>query len=210
MKVYERSVTPITEDRDGLAQSQTPGGAVDLTLNGALIADGIATFSPPRKVAIYSAGNIAARVFTIYGTDRAGTSITDTVTGVNASTVETNKIFKTVTRIAIDAASAAALEAGYTAISISSWIILGNKAGHTTYRLAVEISGTVNFDLQGTTQNMLRDLVDGDYPDGIVTLQSGQTARTDQVIEAPYYGVRAILNSGTGSIKLRVLPSRTA
>lgn len=209
MKVYERTVTPITLDRDGIAQSQTPGGAGDLTLNGAGVSSGVATFSPPRKVAIYSGSDVSARVFTIYGTDRAGTSITDTVTGVNNTTVSTTKIFKTVTRIAVDAGTGAAVEAGWTVVSHSSWIFLGNKMGHNQYRVCVEVTGTVNFDVEATTQNMLRDAVSGEYPDSTVTLQAAKTARTDDVLTAPYAAVRAILNSGSGSIKLRVLPSRT-
>lgn len=209
MKVYERSVTPIALDRDGLAQSQTPGAAGNLTLNGVGIVDGYAIFSPPRKVAIFCGSDISARVFTVYGTDRAGTAITDTITGINNTTVSTNKIFKTVTRIAVDAATGAAVEAGWTIVSYSSWIILGNKMGHNQYRVVCEISGTVNFDVEATTQNYLRDGVTGEYPDGRVTLQAAKTARTDEILTAPYTAVRAILNSGSGSIKLRVLPSRT-
>ena len=51
-------------DDNGIAQSQTTAGAADLTLNGALVSGGVATFDSPRQVIITSAGNDTGVTFT--------------------------------------------------------------------------------------------------------------------------------------------------
>jgi hypothetical protein len=103
---YSETVLP---DRDGVAASQTPGGAGNLTLGGST------THSPPRKIGIYSASDISSRVFTVVGTNRFDQAITETVTGVNGSTVFTSTIFKTTPTISVDAATGAAVEVGWGA-----------------------------------------------------------------------------------------------
>lgn len=91
-------------DTDGIAQSQSPAGAGDLTLNGTYAG----TTWSPQPVTITSVNNIAALIFTIYGSTRSPTTNeivvadTDTVTGVNNNTVATTKLFTSVTRIAVD------------------------------------------------------------------------------------------------------------
>ena len=52
-------------DDNGIAQSQTTAGAADLTLNGALVSGGVATFDSPRQVIITSGGNDTGVTFTI-------------------------------------------------------------------------------------------------------------------------------------------------
>ena len=47
----------VAADPDGLAQSQTPSGAGNLTLNGALTSGGVGTFVSSRQITITSAGN---------------------------------------------------------------------------------------------------------------------------------------------------------
>ena len=86
------------DDTDYLSVTASPGSAGNLTLVG----------TPPdipRKVTITSPDNNAAKSFTVEGTDRDDAAITDTgITGPNAGTVSSPKFYKTVTRIAIDAA----------------------------------------------------------------------------------------------------------
>jgi len=207
MRIFERTASAITLDRDGLAQSQSPGGAVDLTLDGVGISGGFATFTPPRPAAIFSAANIAARVFTVYGTDRKDTPITDTVTGVNNSTVETNKIFKTVTRIAVDAATGAAVEAGWTATSYTSWMHLGNLSDTYTWKLRVFLAGTADWDLEATSQNMNRDQVHGDYPDDLVSVLAAQTGNVTSDNDTPWSAIRLKVNSQSADVVMRAMLS---
>lgn len=214
MRTLERTCSVITADRDGIAQAQTTGGAANLTLNGAGVTSGVATLTPPRRVRIFSGGNIAAVVFTITGTDRAGHVITDTITGVNNSTVATNKIFRTVTQVAAGAAVGTNAEVGWNDESISAWIILGSYSHRnfawTLHAFATSSGGTISFDVEGTSQNLLRDQVHGDHPDHLITLAAAQTANYLSNNSAPIAAVRLKLNTTTDrEHKLRVQPSVT-
>lgn len=211
MRSYSRKCSVIVADRDGIAQAQTTAGAGNLTLNGAGVSGGVATLSPARRVNVFSGGNIAAVTFTISGTDRAGTAITDTVTNVNNSQVATNKLFATVTNVAVDAAVGTNAEVGWTDESISAWIFLGSARRNYTWTLEVfraGHTGTVNFDVEGTTQNMLRDRVSGDHPDSLTTLKAGQTTEYISNNDVPYAAVRLKLNT-TSAVEttIRITPS---
>lgn len=203
MRTFKRTASAITLDRDGLALSQTPAGAGALTLTANT------TLTPPRPVAIYSGGNIAARVFTIVGTDRKGSPITDTVTGVNASTVPSNKLFATVTSISIDAAAGSAVEAGWTATSYTSWIHLGSMSRNYqwTMRTFLAVGATATYDIEATSQNMNRDQVAGEYPDDLVTLASAQTGNVTSYNLSPWAAVRIKVTAQTGDVGARVLPT---
>src|SRR4051812_33415348 len=86
--------------------AQTPLAAGNLTLNGALVTAGVAILDTQRRVGITSAGNETARTFTIYGTDDAGTVISEAVTGANVGVASSLRDYKRVTRITVDAATA--------------------------------------------------------------------------------------------------------
>lgn len=100
--------TPNVLDADGYAQSQTPLGAGNLTLNGALAGEA----DVARNVTITSAGDDHTKTFTVYGTDHYGVSVIEAITGANAGVAAGKKAFKTVTRIAVSAATADAVTAG--------------------------------------------------------------------------------------------------
>ena len=55
----------VAADPDGLAQTQTPGGAGNLTLNGALTSGGVGTFVSSRQITITSAGDVSARTIAL-------------------------------------------------------------------------------------------------------------------------------------------------
>src|SRR5690348_12330447 len=107
-RVLEAIATPIPSghDRVGLALAQTVAGPAALVLNCAgtrvTIYSHVATFGVPRPDAIYAVSHESGKTFTVYGTDRNGLSISETITGPGAgATVSSNRVFKTVTRIAV-------------------------------------------------------------------------------------------------------------
>lgn len=212
MRTLERIAAVIATDRDGISQAQTTAGAVDALLNGAGVASAVATLNPPRRIRVFSGSNIAASVFTIDGTDRAGTAISDTVTGINNSTVATNKLFATVTRVATGAAVASNFEVGWNVESITSWIFLGNRVRDPQWKLRAffAAAGTCNYDIEGTSQNMLRDRVSGEHPDDLITLASAQTGNYTSDNDTPLTAVRLKANSQDVAITLRVLPASIA
>jgi hypothetical protein len=91
-------------DADGLITSTTPGAGGAITLNGAQVSGGVASFgdNTARLITVTCASDINARVFTITGTDANGDALTDTITGVNANTVSSSEYFLTVTGVSVD------------------------------------------------------------------------------------------------------------
>lgn len=106
-------VAPALTDEDGIAAAQARGAAGDMTINGALASGGVATFDVPRCVIIDSANaGDTTQVATVYGTDVYGETLVENITFNGTTAVQGNKAFKTVTRIAISAATAGNINAG--------------------------------------------------------------------------------------------------
>jgi hypothetical protein len=113
--------TPATLDADGICASQDPAGAGELTINGALASDGVATLDVPRNVTITSAGDDTGRVFTITGTDEYGEVVVENITGANAGAAAGKKAFKTVTSVEVDGNS--------SAVTVGTGDVLGLPVG---------------------------------------------------------------------------------
>lgn len=93
-----------TADEDGICQTSS---ATTPSLNGDLnpnFPSGGPEFTIGKQITVTSASNLSARTFTITGTDNDGASITEDITGPNANTVYSTKLFKTVTLVTCDAA----------------------------------------------------------------------------------------------------------
>lgn len=198
----------LTADADGIAQAQQTVGAADLTLNGALVAGGIAQLTAQRKVGVASAGNVSTVVFTIYGTNSAGNSITDTVTGVSGNTVSTTLDFLTVTRVAASAIVTSDVTVGTTGVGASQPIPLDLYIDPFDASLFLDITGTVNVTAQytGDTDVLTSNgpFVWFDHSD-----LTGVTADDVGTIISPVTAVRLLTNSGTGSAELTVLQAGT-
>lgn len=110
--VVTYDITPATLDRDGFAAAQQLGAAGDLTLNGALVSSGVGVADVPRAVGLFSAADLSAITFTVYGYDGLGQKTRESLAGPNNSTVATLKAFKKVNRIAASAAVGSNVEAG--------------------------------------------------------------------------------------------------
>lgn len=131
-------------DTNAIAASQTPLAAGDLTLTSTPY-----TLSPPRRVTITSAGNDTARTFTVTGTTFGGAPITEVIAGANAGTATGALDFATVTNIAVDDATAGAVEAGYAQSGGSRWVRMDSWANAQSV-VQVDTSGTVTYSVQTT------------------------------------------------------------
>lgn len=140
MKPIRTTLTLATADADGVAQSQNPGSGADVTINGALASGGVATFDVARRVRITSGGNDTAVTFTLYGTDRNGIAIQESVTGTNTSTADSVKDYKTVTRIATSGDAAAGLTIGTGPVASTPWIPICSVVNPCNIALAVMLS----------------------------------------------------------------------
>lgn len=92
---------PDAKDPNGVCESQS-GAAGALTLNGALVSGGVATFDVPRNVTIDSGGADTATL-TITGTDEYGNTVVENITLNGSTEVAGKKAFKTVTSVVSDA-----------------------------------------------------------------------------------------------------------
>lgn len=109
-------------DADGIAQTQTPVGAGNLTINGALASDGAVSLGAAHIVTITSDGDDSGRIFTVTGTDSRDIEITEAITGPNATTVAGSKYFKTITQVAINLAGVGNITVGTNGECVSAWV----------------------------------------------------------------------------------------
>lgn len=148
MRYPDLTVAPTDTDADGIAQSQTPSAAGNLTLNGAAVSGGVATMGAAQKVTITTAADESAKTFTITGTTADGAAQSETMTGPNATTGTTTKYYKTVTSIAVDAATTGAVTAGFTAVAVSATRIIDHKLNEFNLSIAAAITGTITFTVE--------------------------------------------------------------
>ena len=194
---------------NNIALSQTPSAA--FTLNGALASGGVATLDVPRRVLFTPSGNESANTFTIVGTDLAGNTQTDIVAGGNATATYSALDFKTITSIRAASGAAGAITVGTNGVASSGWVRLDEWA-LPQIALQTTVSGTVNYTVQQTLDNpnsptapTLPYLVTWfNSPDAALVSATGGVQ--SNYAFCPAY-VRVLLNSGTGSVTLRVSQS---
>lgn len=195
---------------NAIALSQTPLGASNLTLNGASVSGGVATFAAQRQVSIAGNGNDSGITYTVYGSADGIPTLQETVTGGNASpyAVATTQSFKTVTRIAVSGATAAAVTAGTNGVGSTPWKIVNWHVTPINIGLAVLVTGTVNYTVEYTYEDP-----SGTYPNPsgafptpfpVSALASKSTALDSNII-IPVAAIRLTINSGTGTAQLVVL-----
>jgi len=206
MRPYVYTLGPIaTADANGIAQAQNPAGAGELTLNGALVVDGVALLGDARRVLITAAADESDRTFTITGTDWFGNSISEEITGPNATTTYTNSDFLTVTSVVTSGAGSGNIEIGTNDIASSPPMILDYMA-RPQVSLQVAVTGTVNWTVQQTLDNVFNvdeeDIVWLDHSD---TNMVAQTVNRQGNYAFVPFATRITLNSGTGSLVYTVI-----
>ncbi len=204
---------------NGIALSQTPGGAGNLTLNGSLVTGGVATMDVARRVLISTAGADAGRTFTITGTDRGGNVQVEAITGIATGTSAfTQRDFKTVTKIAVDAATAGAITAGTNGVGSSDWVVDdflcrvwalsgGIQGGATTYTLEVTYddpnkTGTsLVVSPQQWSMNPASHVPPLVWPYPTITSVTGNNQF--DFPDHPIFAHRLTINSGTGLVVMQ-------
>jgi hypothetical protein len=202
-----------TADDDGVAQNQTPGGAGNLTLNGALVSGGVAIFDNSRRVLVTTASDESGKTLTIFGTNRDGTPISVTMTGPNATTGQTDQDFFTVTRVAVSAAFTGNVKVGTNGVGSSKWILLDHFKTPFAIGLGCDVTGTVNYTVQHTFDNPHPHASSGNIAvPASYTLPTpfnhsslaAQTTDADGNYAFPVQATRLLINSGTGSVLFTV------
>tara|TARA_Y100000310_G_C20580278_1_gene762617 strand:+ start:236 stop:1189 length:954 start_codon:yes stop_codon:yes gene_type:complete len=102
-------------DADGIAQAQAVAGAGNLTLDGALVTNGVAPIGPTgvaQLVRLTSVGNDSGIHFILTGKDADGSTQTENLAGANAGTVDSTFYWTEISNIAASAAAAGNVSAG--------------------------------------------------------------------------------------------------
>lgn len=209
MRPYQTSFAGYAAaDTDSICLTQTPLAAGNLTINGALASGGVATLSPAGFVTVKCAGNDAGRTFTIYGTSPEGWSQTSTIAGANIGTTTGAYSYKTVTRVAVDDATAGAIEVGTAQAGYTEWMPLDIMVPNQVTTISTNITGTLNYSWQFTNDNIWGEaptfvvdpstIIAFSHPvAGLVTASSDQYGSTTVLMRA----VRFLANSGSGTAK---------
>lgn len=191
-------------DADAIATSQSAAGAENLTLDGTLATDGVASLDISRRVGIASAGDDTGITFTVTGTNRHGATISETVDGANAGTAETELDFATVTRVATSGATASTVEVGTTDQASSAWAPLDHY--QTPFHVSVALQNVEGgtYDVEHTFDPMMRRSPSD--PPAVFAHDSltGQTGAEDGNYSFPIAAVRFTRTAGTAAAEMSV------
>lgn len=204
------SMTHSAAIANGIAQSQALGSAGYLTLNGSLVSGGVATLCPygtERAVIIKCDGNDTGITYTVYGLNASGNAVQQTVTGVNNNNVTTTMLFSQVTAIYASGAIATTAYAGTTAVMSSRWVGLSTNLTPFNVGLAVNITGTINYTVQTTYDDILATTAPSPTSPAVpvipfawdVTDLASKSADLQSSLTSAVSAVRFVINSGTSS-----------
>jgi hypothetical protein len=213
MRSITTTVGPLTaQSANNIALSQTPGAAGALTLNGALVANGVAVIgtSPSAAQRITITTTDSTHTFTITGSGPMGGTLTETVTG-NGTSATSVLDYLTITSIVISGAATGAVTVGTSGVGASPWVRFDDYAPGGV-SIQCDISGTVNYTIQQTLDDP-NDLVNPVVPSAITWLPTSDSAGVGAVAAiqsnyqfAPVFA-RVLLNSGSGSVTAKFLQS---
>lgn len=202
-------------DTDGIAQSQTPGAAGNLTLNGSLMSqDTLDTNGHAREILITCAGADAGRTLTITGKVLPnGDDVSEAVSGSNGSTSVSTKQFISITSVAIDAASAGAIQVGTNGNGSSVAKPLDRKINPFQASIACvgSLTGTITFGVEMTFDNIFLNPTDPVwFAHDTIT---AETASAFGNLDKPVQAIRTVIDSsgsGGGSVRTTILQSDSA
>jgi hypothetical protein len=100
---------------NNVCQSQTPGGAGALTLNGSTVVSGVARLGSNQRIYITGGSDESGKTFAVVGTKLSPNgliSVTETITGPNASTVSSINQYYSIISITASAGTTGAITVG--------------------------------------------------------------------------------------------------
>ena len=200
MRPTSLSLVYPTASANGIATTQTPAGAGALTITAK-------TFLVPTQVTITSGGSSeTGKNFTIVGTDASGNALSVVIAGPGASaTVTTTQSFLTVTSITVSAATTGSVTAGWAQSGASKPVPMDTYLSPFNVGMAVVVSGTVNYTVQHTYDNVFDATVTPTWFNHSVlaALAVNQDGNYAFAVKA----IRLAVNSGGGTASLTLMQS---
>lgn len=207
MRVKQLDLDPANANLTGFASNVT--GAT-FTITTTATTDGLA-----HQVSIRndSATDHSGKTVTLVGTDADGRAQTEVVTGPGSSaTVESSKYFKTLTSATpSETIGEDTFDIGWVDEFVSQTIPLDWRA-NTPPTVQVVVTGTINFDVEGTLQDIREDGADpfsfDDQEDLAWFNDANFTAKTASLVDdlalPGYSAIRIVANSYTDTAELQV------
>lgn len=161
-----------------------------------------------QQVIITSSASDVAISFKIVGLGPSGEAITEVLPGSATAATSVNQ-FSIVYSITPSGATAGTVQAGTTGTVFSPWLIGGSQRNDYTSNLEAVAVGTVNYDVQATSDPNVM-INSGGVVDDIFALQTGKSASQVTALAQPWYAYRVKMNATTGTVILRLIESRTA
>lgn len=212
MRPITATVGPLTAlSANNIALSQTPGAAGALTLNGSLVSGGAAVIGNPQRITITTTDSTHS--FTISGTTPTRSVVTEVVTG-NGTSVTSVLDYATITSIVISGAATGAVTVGTSGVGSTPWVRLDEWASPPV-GIQCDVSGAVNYTLQSTYDdpNSPTDPVSVSamiwYPTNDTNAVNSTGSVQTNFLFTPTY-VRVLLNSGSGSVAMKVIQYNVA
>lgn len=202
MRSKNVTLTPQNVDDNGICEAQTTTGTTPMLINGALASGGSVTLTVASQLGVYCAADINTIVFTIVGTNPEGVAQTETVTGVNAGTVETTGYFKTITSVTPSATVGTNTIVGTVdEFASKCYAVDIYTPGHT---VGGSLTGTANYKIQ----YCLERFTAGETLVWIDTSLTNKTAASSATLTDMVGGFRIVANSFTdgATLSLKINP----
>jgi len=162
-------------DADGISVAAAVGNNAALVIGGALASGGAVALSHGRIVTILSAGNDAAKSFTVVGTDINGDAQTESITGANAGTATGAVFFLSIASITAVGNPAGNVSAGVNT-SAADVIFAGRARLKGIYLTSTATAGTTDYlttSPTGTSLMKLSSVGDADATRDVVIPSDG-------------------------------------
>lgn len=217
MRPIQKTINIQTADANGVVTAETPVDGVDLTIDGAYASGGVATFPFATNVTFASTSNLSTVVFTVIGTAANGTTQYEDVVGPNNNTVQTVKLFKTVTAISVATVTTFTTEevdvgAADLGIGTGAWWPLDIYTPNQVTNISCNIvSGSATYSVEYTNEDpfdtSITQLAVAHPVAALTGASTDQTAFTTTLMRA----VRVNVASGTsGVLRVTVVQQSTA
>jgi hypothetical protein len=165
-----------------------------------------------RRLLFTTAGNESANTFVIVGLNAANMTVSENLTGPNASTTQTSLDYKTVISIKALATTAGTISVGTNGVGSSLWNIMNWNATPVNIECAVVVqSGSANWTVQYTYDDPNNLPANVSVPTAFnhPTLVA-TTSPLDGAINDPVTAIRFLINSGTGTIRGTIIQAGAA
>jgi hypothetical protein len=132
--------------------------------------------------------------------------ISETITGPNATTAASVLSYQTVTSVTVDAGTAGAITVGTNGVGDSPLIPMNIRQTPFNVSVGVIASGTIDYTVRHTFDDVLGQSASTQhtYFDHDSTDLVNATASQDGNYAFPVTGIGVRINSGTGTLKIRV------